>query len=77
MRDLSIILADIGNTNPVENLSEILGKNLGRKLYELMEVAAIADKELDLVHNCLTELYNIDAAVPVIKECLNKIKALK
>lgn len=34
------------------------------------------DKELDLVHGCLTELYKIDAAIPVIKECLDKISKL-
>lgn len=35
------------------------------------------DKELDLVHACLTELYEIDKAAPIIKKCLDKIEKLQ
>ena len=35
------------------------------------------DKELDIVHEALTELYNLDAAVPIIKDALARIDALK
>lgn len=35
------------------------------------------DKELDIVHEALTELYNLDAAVPIIKAALARIDALK
>lgn len=45
-------------------------KNSGRGEFKKM------DKELDLVHECLAELYSIDAAVPIIKKYLAKIEKL-
>lgn len=46
-------------------------------LKAMQEVADPLDKELDLVHTTLTELYNIDAAAPIIKKCLDKIEKLQ
>lgn len=35
------------------------------------------DAELDIVHEALTELYNIDACVPAIRNALDRIEALR
>ena len=34
------------------------------------------NKELDIVHKALTELYSIEVAVPIIRDTLNKIDKL-
>jgi len=38
------------------------------------EQAKRMDKELDIVHECLTELYNVELVEPKIKQCLDRIK---
>lgn len=35
------------------------------------------DKELEIVHQTLTALYEIDEAVPIIKKALTRIRRLK
>ena len=35
------------------------------------------DKELDIVHEALTEIYNMEVAEPIVKKCLNRIDELK
>lgn len=35
------------------------------------------DEELNIVHEALTELYNLDACVPVIRHALDRIATLK
>ncbi len=35
------------------------------------------DKELEIVHECITELYNLDCNTEAIKKCLAKIDKLK
>lgn len=35
------------------------------------------DQELDIVHEAITELYNLDPAAPIIKAALARIAAIK
>ena len=73
---LGVAIAAVVNTNPYENLPIIAGQ-CGRRVYELVEEASKADKELDILHECITELYNIDTAAPIIKKYLNKIDKIQ
>ena len=73
--DLNELIAKIRNTRDYENLKERLGKELGTLLYQLVDEADKADKELDIVHGCITELYNIELNVPMIKKALDDIEA--
>lgn len=70
------LIAKIRNTKDYENLKERLGKNLGTLLYELVNEADKADKELNIVHGCITDLYEIDINIPLIKSALAKIEQL-
>ena len=52
------------------------------QMYDLViaaieEMNKIQDKELDILHNCITELYNIDSNLPIIKSALDKIKNIQ
>lgn len=44
---------------------------------DLQKKVDLFDKELDLVHRCLTDLCDIDHTYPIIKKCLDKIEKLK
>lgn len=70
------LIAKIVNTRDYENLKERLGKELGTLIYQLVDEADKADKELDIVHRCITELYNFDLNVPIIKQALSDIEQL-
>ena len=70
------LIAKIRNTRDFENLKERLGKELGTLIYELVDETDKADKELDIVHGCLTELYNIDLNTPIIKKALADIEQI-
>jgi len=35
------------------------------------------DRELTIVHETLTELYNYDNVFPIVRQCLNKIKTIR
>lgn len=72
--DLWKAIAKARNTRDYENLKDRLGKDLGKALLTVVKEAERADKELDLVHRCITELYNIDQAVPIIQKYLKKIE---
>lgn len=76
MSDLKKLIARIKNTRGYENLTEVLGKDLGNSLYSLVKESELADKELELTHKCITELYEVDKAVPVIQKYLKKIESL-
>lgn len=71
---LKKLIAKAVNTSPIENLNSILGKDLGELLYKIIDEAKKADKELEIVHEALTELYEIDSAYPIVKATLDKIK---
>lgn len=73
--ELNELIAKIRNTRDYENLKERLGKELGTLLYQLVDEAEKADKELDIVHGCITELYNTELNVPIIKKALGDIEA--
>ena len=70
------LIAKIINTRDYENLKERLGKELGTLIYQLVDEADKSDKELDIVHGCITELYNFDLNVPIIKQALSDIEKL-
>ena len=70
------LIAKIRNTRDYENLKEILGKELGTLLYKIVDEADKADKELDIVHGCITDLYDIDLNTERIKKALSDIKQL-
>jgi len=72
--DFKKLISKIRNTHDFENLNEILGKELGSSLYDLVAVSEKMDKELDILHECLTKLYDYDKNVPIIKHCLNNIE---
>lgn len=63
-------LAEIAGTEEIVKALE----TAGRKVFALR--VRRMDRELDIVHEALTELYNIDAAVPIIKSALARIDAL-
>ena len=69
-------IAKIRNLHDFENLKERLGKELGQTIYDLINEAERADKELTIVHNCLTELYNLDANAKLIKSTLDEVESL-
>lgn len=60
-----------------ENIERRLGDKLGSAVVNAIHFAQKADKELDILHDLITELYNIDANVPAIKKALAKIKKIK
>ena len=74
--DLKELIAKSRNTRGYENLKEILGKELGTLLYKLVDEADKADKELNIVHECLAELYNSDINTDRIKKALGDIEGL-
>jgi hypothetical protein len=74
--DLNEVIAKTRNTRGYENLKEVLGKELGTLLYKLVDEAEKADKELDIVHACITELYDFELNIPKIKKALNDIAEL-
>lgn len=51
-------LKQLYDTHDYENLKEILGIKLGGRLYRVIKDADDMDRELHIVHKCLTELYN-------------------
>lgn len=60
-----------------ENIKEILGKELGGAVLSVIYQATLADKELNVLHKAMTELYNNDSANPIVKEALDKIEKLR
>jgi hypothetical protein len=59
-------------------LKKILGKKLGANIYTIIDRLELAEKELDIVHKTLTDLYNLnDTTVPLIQKCLRKLKKLE
>lgn len=70
------LIAKIRNTRDYENLKERLGKELGTLIYQLVDEADKADKELDILHGCITELYDIELNIPKIKKALSDIEQL-
>lgn len=64
------------NTRDIENIENILGKPLGKRIKDMIHNADKMDKELDIVHQCLTELYNYpDYKVgDIVKKYLDKIE---
>lgn len=48
----------------------------GKSPRQLADENRDMDKELDIVHGCLTELYNFDVSLPIVKACLDKIEAI-
>ena len=77
---LKDLIAKTRNTRDYENLESRLGKKLGSLLYKVVDEADKADKELDIVHSCLTELYNElyndDGYSAKIKKALDDIELL-
>jgi len=71
------LIAKIINTRDYENLKERLGKELGVLIYQLVDEADKADKELDIVHGCLTKLYNIESNTQIIKSTLDEIERIE
>lgn len=69
-------IAKVRNLHDFENLKERLGKELGQAIYNLIDMSEKADKELTIVHNCLTDLYNYDVNVKRIKETLDDVQSL-
>lgn len=75
---LSEIIVNIRISRGYENLKEILGKDLGSLIYNLIDKADESDRELEIVHQCITTLYNIsDENSDPINNCLNQIQELK
>ena len=72
--DLKERIAQIQGTRDFENLSDRLGSTLGGRMKKLIREAEIADKELDIVHEVLTELYNYDNVRHIVTSALDKIK---
>ncbi len=70
------LIAKIRNTRDYENLKERLGKELGTLIYQLVDEADKADKELDIVHGCITELYDVELNISRIKKALSDIEQL-
>ena len=70
------LIVKIRNTRDYENLKERLGKELGTLIYQLVDEADKADRELDIVHGCITELYDFDLNLPIIKQALSDIEHL-
>jgi len=60
-----------------KNLIGLVGEKFGLMIFELWGKAKNADKELDIVHEALTELYNLDSNIPIIKKALDRIDKLK
>lgn len=77
MKDLKSMIKKVRNTHDYENLKEILGKELGGLLYKIVDEADVVDKELDLTHKCITELYEVDYTTPIIQKYLKKIDKLR
>jgi hypothetical protein len=74
---LSVLISKIKNTRDYENLKARIGNQLGSLIYKLVDESSKADKELDIVHNCITKLYDTELNIPTIKECLSKIEKIK
>ncbi len=75
---LSEIIVNIRISRGYENLKEILGKDLGSLIYNLIDKADELDRELEIAHQCITTLYNIaDENSEPINNCLNQIQELK
>lgn len=62
------------NTKPYENLKELLGKDLGKMLYTVVDKARRADQELDILHELITKIYNDDSWREEVLEALDKIE---
>ena len=56
-------------------LSSQIGATQANALKDAVNLAIKFDKELDIVHRCLTELYNADENVELIKQCLDDIES--
>ena len=69
---MKTLIAKIRNTNHFENIKN--GTDLERLLYKLVNEAEKADKELDTVHQCLTEIYNISNEIEVLNIIRNMLK---
>jgi DNA replication initiation complex subunit (GINS family) len=77
MGNLKKLIAKIRNTKDYENLDARLYPNLGKLIRKLIDEAELMDKELDLLHGTMTQLYENDKNVPEIKSCLDKIQELQ
>ena len=70
-------LKELKGVHGIENIKSICGGRLGEAMEWLIKEADSMDKELDIVHAALTELYNIEGNVAIIKKCLNDIEKTK
>lgn len=73
---LDKLIERIRNTRDIENLKERLGKELGSYLYQLIDRTEKADKELNIIHECITDLYQNDSNIPRIRKALDDINHL-
>ena len=71
------LISKLRKTKDYENLKEICGNKLGTLLYQVVDAATNADKELNIVHGCITELYNNEQNIPIIKQALSDIEKIK
>jgi hypothetical protein len=55
-------------------LSSQIGTTQANALKDAVNLAIKFDKELDILHNCITDLYNIDENIERIKKCLDDIE---
>lgn len=76
MSAVTELIARIRNTKPIENLSAIVGEELGLLLKTMIDEAELMDKELNLVHQCIADLMDVDGTLPRINKCLEQIKEL-
>lgn len=74
--DLRNAIDKLLDTKPIENIGHICGAEFLFAIQELIKEASRADKELDVVHKCITALYEKDANVPKIKSTLREIERI-
>jgi hypothetical protein len=55
-------------------LSSQIGATKANALKDAVNLAIKFDKELDILHSCITDLYNIDENIERIKKCLDDIE---
>jgi hypothetical protein len=77
MSTLKKAISKLLNTRDFENLNARVGNELGNAIKEVIRLANECDEECELLHKCITKLYEIDRAVPAIKKCLDKIEVLQ
>lgn len=74
--EVKSLINRVKRTAGYDDLERTVGKELSNLLYQVVDEAERMDKELQEVHECLTDLYEVDGTRERIQKTLDRLESL-